>query len=225
VKRWSSTTIGVLTLGLAVFGAAFVLGRATAQQATAIPTRIGLIDLDHILKNYQKFQKLVEELNAEVRQKESDIRAMQNELQMLIKQQQAQKPDSPLYAQYQAEATKKRAEIEAAVANAQREFARRQAAIYHSTYSEIEAAVQRYAQSVGLTMVIRSSRPQPVSPNDPQAVFREMARPVVYSHPAHDITDQVLAILNRSAQVTSGTRQPPRLGRPAAQSPRSGYRR
>ena len=201
-----------------------LLGQAIGQQtAVQVPTRIGLIDLDYVLKNYAKFNRLAEELTAQAKQKEAEIQRMQQELRRLIKQQQAQKPDSPLYAQYQEQATKKRAELEATIANAQRDFARKQASLYHTTYREVEAAVARYAQSIGLTLVIQSRRAGKVSPTDPQAVFREIARPVVYNHPAMDITDEVLALLNRG----SGTVAQPagRIPVPAARRPGSGYQR
>ncbi len=222
MKRLAGYVACIVASGLVALGAV-LLDRAVGQQASQIPTRIGLIDLDYVLKNYTKFNRLAEELTAQAKQKEAEIQRMQQELRSLIKQQQAQKPDSPLFAQYQEQATKKRAELEATIANAQREFARRQASLYHTTYREVEAAVARYAQSIGLTMVIQTRRPGKVAPTDPQAVFREIARPVVYSHPALDITDEVLALLNRG----SGTMAQP-AGRsvlPAAQRPTRSYQR
>jgi Skp family chaperone for outer membrane proteins len=219
VSRIASLLVGFggLLVGAAL---AWWLAPAVAQQNMAVPTRVGLIDLEYVLKNYQKFNRLADELNAEAKRKEEEIRALQDQLRGLIKQQQAQKPDSPLYAQLQAEATKKRAELEATVANAQRDFARRQANLYHSTYQEVEYVVSQFAQARGLTLVIRSSRDTEVSANDPQAVFREISRPVLYSHPSLDISDQILAILNSGNYSATPSSPAPRATlTPTAQEP------
>ncbi len=222
MKRATPFVVSVLVAGLVALSVV-LFDRAVGQQASQIPTRVGLIDLDYVLKNYTKFNRLAEELTAQAKQKEAEIQRMQQELRSLIKQQQAQKPDSPLFAQFQEQATKKRAELEATVANAQRDFARKQAALYHDTYREVEAAVARYAQSIGLTLVIQTRRPGKVAPTDPQAVFREIARPVVYNHPALDITDEVLALLNRG---TSTMAQPSgRSPLPAARRPTGSFQR
>lgn len=177
-------------------------GNAQGQGSASAETRVGLIDLAHVLKNYTKFTRNTEEINAEAKKKEDEVKALQAEVRDLVKQQQELRPESSIYVKVANDATKKRAELEAMAQNAQREIARRQAGVLHQTYQEIEAAVQQYATARGLTLVLRTTRDADVSSANPQDVLQEINRPVVYSAPELDITEAIVQMLNRGSSTT-----------------------
>ncbi|MCX6091228.1 MAG: nucleotide excision repair endonuclease [Candidatus Atribacteria bacterium] len=88
------------------------------------------------------------------------------------------------------------------------EFAERDANNFLKAYQEMTAAVKTYADRNGIALVIRFNG-APIDSTNPQAVQMELSKLVMHYHKDIDITDQILAELNRNAAVATPRTQPP----------------
>jgi hypothetical protein len=87
----------------------------------------------------------------------------------------------------------------------------------------VELTIASYAERAGITLVLRASRDEETSTNNPQDVVKEVSQMVIYSAAGMDITQTILNALNaqdKSASVPKGnvnqgkttSAQPPRVG-------------
>lgn len=185
--------------------------------------RVALVDVAYIFKNYEKFTRLYNALKDEVRAREKEIADAQTELKVLMNQKQQLAPDSPDYKRLETKIVQKKGELELSAENARREFTQKEANLYHQTYQEVELTIASYAERAGITLVLRASRDEETSTNNPQDVVKEVSQMVIYSAAGMDITQTILNALNaqdKSASVPKGnvnqgkttSAQPPRVG-------------
>ena len=170
--------------------------------------RIALVDIAHIFKNYKKFTRLSDQMKADVKNRDQELRKLQESLQGLLKQRSQLTPGSTTYKQMEQKIAQNKAQLELMADTARREFQRREANLYYQTYREVEQVIQKYARSRGITLVLRNSRNDGVNQSNPQDVIKRVSQQVVYAQPTMDITEVVLAALNQSGgavkQRTSG---------------------
>lgn len=193
MKKYSLLAVALAMVGL------FTATRPGISQdaaATPAPHQIGLIDMAHIFKNYEKFkdqtaslQKLAEEAEAKAQAMMEKGRKGQEQLQTLT-------PGTPEYTQIESELIKLKTELETFRQVEQQKIVRQQAEVYKTIYLEVQDVVNRYAQYYKYTLVIRFNRGDVAEAGNPNAIIQNMNRQVVYYQPQDDITDPILKHLN-----------------------------
>jgi Skp family chaperone for outer membrane proteins len=170
--------------------------KAAATNPTAgTPAVIGVVDLDAVLKQYEKVKAQSDQFKADAMAKQSELVQMQTALKKISDQMKDLKPESADYKKLEAEFTKQSTQLKAESESAQQQFARREAESLGNLYKEVQTMVGRVAKYMNLTHVMRVSN-EPITGNEPNSVMAAMARSVVYADPKTDITQVVIHNLN-----------------------------
>jgi Skp family chaperone for outer membrane proteins len=194
--RWSAI-VAVVSI---VVVAALVVSRSAHGQNPSNPQNIAVIDIAKILKNDEKFKQEMQNMQTEILATEKQLQSDAKEIQALASQQKQLAAGTPDYSRLDAEITKRTADLNVQKSIKQKEFVERQSKMLFNMYSEIQDAVRQFSQryNIGLVMQYDSSK---IDPNDPQAILSGAHRSIVYVYPPLDITNDILANLNRSPQV------------------------
>jgi outer membrane protein len=181
-------------------------GGAPAAAQPAGPHQIGLIDMAHVFKEYEKFKTLSEDLRAQVQESDAEAQTMVQALQ----QTQAQMSSgtyaagSPEYQQLEQQLIEQQTEIENFRKRKQLEFLRKEADIYKTVYLEVQDAVGMYARHYKYTLIMRFNRAKVEDAENPQEIIQSMNRPVVFYKSQDDLTDPILNYLNQQYTRTTG---------------------
>jgi len=231
MKRIFSLLLGTFVLGCAIVATTRISAQ-TAPQPAAPPaqptTKIAVINLSYVVKNYQKYINFSNEMKATMQSYETRVKAKKLILETLAKD--APKPDLTPSA---------REKLEKDIKSAQRDLEdvgnEGKAVIGKKTdeqlvllYREIQDMAQRYAMARGFEMVLHFNDALASSPQEyysAQNVARKMqagALMPLYVHPGMDISYQVVQTLNASVKPTTpapapGTGQP--MGTPVPGQP------
>lgn len=182
---------------------------ASAQDpAPPASNKVGLIDMAHVFKNYEKFKTLRDDLKTEIQGSDQQAKTMATRIKTVQDQLKTFKEGSPEFLEKEAELAKLGTEFETFRKVVQRDFLRKEADIYKTVYLEVSDAVKLYAQHYKYTVILRFNREDIQSSSNPEEVLQSMNRQVVYHSAREDITDAVLKYLNQKYQ-------PPQAGRPA----------
>ena len=179
------------------------------QRMTPAASRIALVDMAYIFKNYDKFKNLREDLNTEFKASEEKAKGMALQIQNLTKQLESPqiKEGGPAYVQKEKELIQLRSEFEAYRKNAQREFVKKESEIYKTVYLEVTDMVAAYAKHKNFTMVLRfDSTLLDKANGDPKVILSKMNQQVVYFQNSNDITQDVLKYLKQRYQGQTATR-------------------
>lgn len=182
---------------------------AFAQQPSApatTPAKVGLIDMAHLFKEYDRFKDKSEELKADVQKSNEQAKQMGERMQTLANQIKSGtvKPNTPEAKQIEDQLVQLSAQFEAFKKTSQRDFLRKESQIYKEIYLEVTEAVAQYAKFYNYTLIIRFSRNNVDESNDPRQLIQSMNNLVIYHRPEFDITNSVLAYLNKRYQQTAG---------------------
>ncbi|MCA9079242.1 MAG: OmpH family outer membrane protein [Planctomycetaceae bacterium] len=189
----------ILSLAACVTVATLAFAQApSTPPKPAVPHKVGLIDMAHIFKNYEKFTALTESLQKE-------IEASDNQAKQMLEALQAKQKlltggtlveGSPDFAKHEAELLDMQTNLETFRRKSQRDFLRKEADVYKTVYLEVEDAVKRYAEYYQYTLVLRFNRQNVDSAENPRDIISGMNRQVVFHRADEDITDPILSHLN-----------------------------
>jgi outer membrane protein len=216
---------GIVALGLSLAGVAYLaapsIGQAQQQADSgvrkaanpsttasgpkapaAIAPVIGTIDLDVVLKNYDKVKATSKEFNAAMMLRRGELQKIEAEARQEAEYLSKLSPGTDDYRKRENRITELRAKMEAGREQAEREFSLRQAETFATLYKEIQAMVARVAQWRGMTYVMRVSNAPP-SGTEPNSVLAALNNTMVYADPRNDITNDVVYYLNRTYQATA----------------------
>jgi outer membrane protein len=166
--------------------------RPAGSLTPATPTVVGTVDLDYVFKNYEKVKK-------------GELMKYDQEAQQVVEMMKKLNPTSEDYHKQENKLTELKAKMEASKEQAEREITLRQAETMATLYKEVQAYAKWVAQRRGITHVMTSTNTPPTG-SDPNTVLAAVNRPVIFSDPANDITNDVVYYLNQSYQ---------KLGKPA----------
>ncbi len=192
-----------LTLAACLLATNLAFSQAPSAAPSAAPAapslhKVGLIDMAHIFKNYDKFKALTESLQKEIEASDADAKKMLDQLQarqqLLTSGTLAE--GSPDYTKAETELLEMQTNLEAFRRKAQRDFLRKEADVYKTVYMEVEDAVTRYARYYKYTLILRFNRQTVDSAENPRDVISGMNRQVVFHRSDEDITDPILSHLN-----------------------------
>jgi len=186
-------------LSLAVMTAAVLTTKAMGQgQGAPNAQNIAVIDVGKILKNDEKFKQEMSALQAEVVATEQELRAQANDLQKLVQQQKGFAPDTPDYRRLDEQITHGQSELNVRKTLKNKELVERQSKMLLGAYREVQDAVKQFSAQYNIGLVIQYDS-SPIDGSDPQAILSGAHRQVVFVNPGLDITNDILASLNRSA--------------------------
>jgi Skp family chaperone for outer membrane proteins len=198
VKR--NTFVMLATLALAYQSPLTAQEAAPAAPAAdRSPSRVGLIDMAMVFEGYDKFKVLRDELSAEIEKSDAEAKVMVERMQQKQKdlQESGLQPGSPEYEQAERGLLDAKGEFESFRAATQRRLARRESDMFKVIYADASGMVQRYAEHVGYTVVIRFDSKGIEDETAPAEAVQRMNKQVVYHRPENDITKIVLSALNR----------------------------
>jgi Skp family chaperone for outer membrane proteins len=174
---------------------------AATGAAQALPHQVGLIDMAHVFKEYNKFKTLSDALKAEVQDTDNQAKDMVQGLQAMQSGTLAEGSDQ--YVALEQQLVTKGTELETFRKMKQREFVRKEADIYKTVYLEVQDAVSQYAKIYKYTLIMRFNREKVEGAENPQEIIQSMNRPVVFHQAKDDITDPILKFLNERYTQTA----------------------
>lgn len=184
----------------------FSAGTVVAQQGAAkAPSKVGLIDMAEVFKEFKKFTALREDLKNEMVQMDTAAKPQIQEMQRLQKQLQsgAFASGSPEKSQAEEQLINVSTKLEALRKKSQVDVMRKESEIYKDVYLEIQAAVEKFSKYQGYDMVIRFNSSKLEEQENPQAVLQQMNRNVIYHNPADNITGVIVKYLNKQYETAS----------------------
>ena len=190
-------------------------GSANAQAPrTPAPLPVRIIDLKKVFDKHERFKAATEILKGEVTQREDQLKARRQQMEQAAALLKEMKAGSPEYAQKEGDLIRADSELKALVNIGRREFLDKEAKIYLDVYTEVIEEVKYYCQVQGVSLVLRYNGETMEGSKDPQEVLKELNKSVIYYHPSIDISDMIVAELNRRWM---GSRPPagPVTNRPA----------
>ena len=221
-----------LAVGLGLVGVAGLVGKSFGQapqapQDRAVrpaaantapapapvgPASIGSIDMDTVLKNYDKFKVASETLRAEAMARYNDLMKLTTEGKQEQEKLARLTPGSLDAKKAEDKITQIKAQIEAGRENSQREFAQKEAETMATIYGEIADMAAGVAKQRGMNFIVKYTDMKPQG-TDPDSVMAAMSRTILYADPKVDITKDTITYLNYKYKASGG--QPPKGAGPA----------
>lgn len=190
IRLWMTALVA--TAGLLV-----AVNTATAQnQAKPAAHQVGLIDMAHIFKNYEKFKAETQGLQTAAEQAEAKAQGMVAEMKNIQGQMQGLTPGSADYNAKEAKLIELQTKLQTFQQVERRDIVRKQADVYKKIYVEVQQAVSIYAKHYEYTLIMRFNREDLETAGDPQKIIQGMNRQVVWHRPQDDLTDPILQYLN-----------------------------
>lgn len=172
-------------------------GRPAENRSKSIPPAvIGVIDLEHVFKNYEKFKTQSERIQEEFKQKRDELSNLDAQIKQLAEEQKQFTPSSQEYQKRDDEITRRSADLRAQAEQAQKEFARKDAALLQRINGDIQEMVRRTATHKNLTLVLQTQSATEEGTASMGEIRRDLSRLVLHHDKALDITEFVLYNLN-----------------------------
>lgn len=185
-----------MTAFVAVAGLLVAVNTASAQEDQTTAHQVGLIDMAHIFKNYEKFKAETQSLQAAAEQAEAKGQEMVAEMKSIQGQMQGLAPGSADYNVKEAKLIELQTKLQTFQQVERRDIVRKQAEVYKKIYVEVQGAVAQYAKYYNYTLIMRFNREDVAEAGDPQKIIQGMNRQVVWHRPQDDLTDPILQYLN-----------------------------
>ena len=176
---------------------------APAATAPPKPASIGSIDMDKVLKEYDKFKVANENIRAEAVARHQTLLAIANEAKQEQEKYGRMSPGSPDAKKCEDRITQLKAQFEAGRENAEREFTQKEAETMATIYNEVATMARGVAKQRGMSFIVKYSD-QPASGSEPNSVVAAMSRTILFADESVDITPMVTYWLNRRYKESGG---------------------
>jgi Skp family chaperone for outer membrane proteins len=176
---------------------------AAAAPAAPKPASIGSIDMDKVLKDYDKFKVANENIRAEALERHNSLMKIATEAKQEQEKYQRMTPGSPDAKKCEDRITHLKAQFEAGRENAEREFTQKEAETMATIYNEIAGMARGVATQKGMAFVVKYSD-APASGSEPNSVVAAMSRTILFADPSVDITATVTYWLNQRYKASGG---------------------
>lgn len=193
------TTLCFATVVAVLFSLGFATQSSYGQTAG---TRVAVIDIPYILKNYQPFKDELEKSqknHADLRRWAAEegqkIRAEMSKLQQY-------KAGSPEYKTAEERIAEMQLRLKLEGAKREKAFIEAEAQAYYATYKKIEGVVADFAFRNQISLVLRFSR-EDINSADTRSIMSGVNRFVVFQNRL-DITDLVKDALDRASVADRG---------------------
>jgi Skp family chaperone for outer membrane proteins len=186
------------------------LGQAGAGAAgqKAAPHQVGLIDMAHVFKNYEKFKTSTAALQESIKAADDQAKKQVEAMKVIQDKMGGLQQGSPDYAALETQLIGATTKLETFKKTSQLTFLRAEADIYKTVYLEVQNAVQQYAGVYKYTLIMRFNRNPVDEAENPQQIIQSMNRQVVYYRGEDDLTDPILNYLNDKYAKSGGSAAP-----------------
>ncbi len=187
-------------LAAPVLAVGLTTSTALAQQGPPqqAPAGIALLDVSRVFKEHVRFKAEMNGIKAEAQTEEGKIKQRAEELQQRVEVLKTYTPGSPDYKRLEEELTKLRSDMQVDIQLQRKEFLQREAKVVHRVYREIQQEVEYFASRYGVAAVLQFSN-ENANSEQPEQVFRNIAKSVVWFAPHLDITNDIIGALNNNA--------------------------
>ena len=169
---------------------------AAAPAATFPKASIATIDLEAVIRGYEKAKFQIDQLKAEGIAKAAQLQAIVSEAKQLVKEMETLQAGSKDFKEREAKLTEMKAKLTSGDETLKREQQARYVEILSNSYKEAQAMTQFYAESRGITCVLKNNS-EPFKATDPESAMAAMSQPVMYVDANLDISRHVLYNLNQ----------------------------
>ena len=183
-------------LALTVLGTASVHAQGTTP-STAPGHRIGLIDMALVFQEYDKFEGLRNELQAEIEKSDAEAKGMVERLQKMQGELAKFDAGGPQYEAAERQILDEKGKFDSFRASTQRQLARRESEMFKVVYNDVTAAVKLYAEYAKFDHVMRFNSNGITYTTTPQEAVQTMNKTFIYTRSENDITKTVLDYLNK----------------------------
>jgi Skp family chaperone for outer membrane proteins len=181
--------------GLVVYSAtAQGPGRPAASPQMAAPT-IAVVDVGYIFKWHTGFKAMKDSLEAEMKQAADLFKQRAETIDKQVTQLKGMPPGTEAYKQLEESVAKSRADLQIQYQLQQKEFAVKEANIYHTVFQAIEKEVGYVARQNGVIAVFRFNG-DPVDPGEPANIIRNVNKQLIWFDTALDMTPEIVRRLN-----------------------------
>ncbi len=207
MKKSMVLALSMLSLGVAAyFGSRLVGQTPAARPAATAQTRIAMLNLRWVIKNYAKYQSFIDQMKREEEGYLKQLQAKQTQIETKAKDAEKLSPQE-------------REKVEIEVRNIQRDMediklkARKDVTLKSNeemvkVYREVRDAAYRHAQSQGYDLVLHFEGPaDPKEIDSPALVTRNMNAGgcvPLYWNPSLDISGHVLNAINAAYKGQTG---------------------
>ena len=174
-------------------------------------TRIAVVDISRIFREHPRLAQLRDEFRRESEALQAHLQSERNNLRKMAEQLKQFKPGTDAYRTKEKELAGTQANLEVQLQLKGKDMREREAKIQYQTYMEIVNLVARFCQRNGLTMVLRYQS-KPIDPDDMRSIQAGFNRTVIYQSKL-DITDHIIAELQRGIPPTAGGSNRPQIPR------------
>ncbi|NOZ22197.1 MAG: OmpH family outer membrane protein [Planctomycetes bacterium] len=190
-------TIGVVTVltVTALVGMLFQTSRIAFSQEG--PLKIGLIDLNRVVKECKMGKDRVQELDVAYQEKRTELQKQRDDLTKLAEELKLLDPASDEAANKRKELAEKTALLRAQADVAASEWQRKYAAAHKEVYTEIFKVLTKFRKDNGFHILLRKDALElgQLDPMQVKALLRSNA--VLDADPALDVTDKIIVILDQ----------------------------
>ena len=208
MKRTVGIVVGVVAVGVAALVGGRLWGQQTQPTYTPPVTKVGVVNLEYVLKNYNKAKVYTEELKAEVRKAyEEPMGDRKKRLEDLAKQGTAE-TDIGRKEQLQAQFKALQREVQDIEEAAKIRLTKKQDAQVTQLYTEVYSAVEAYARTADLELVMQYRDMDGKDFFNPVNAQRKLGTgPLlpIWWKPGMDISQGVLDYLNKASGAVPGT--------------------
>jgi outer membrane protein len=193
-------------------------GGAAAQPTAPKPAPaavIGTIDLEHVMRNYDKFKVGREALEAEAIARQNELMKIGNELNGEMEKLRKVAPGSLDQKKFEERISELKAKGQATKEQASMELQRKEAEVMAASYTEIQRMTEGVAKQRGMNIVIQGSTTAPTA-TDPKSIEVALFRTVVVADAKLDLTNDVTYWLNHYYKESGGPAPRNRDADPAA---------
>lgn len=169
---------------------------------------IAVIDVTYILDHYSRLKQATDAFKRDMDDAEGQLKKERDAMAKKAEKLKTFKPGTPDYKALEEEIIKQESDWKLRVNRQKGEFSERDAKNFLTAYQELSQQVKLYSERNGISLVLRFNGAR-VDPTNPQSVQMELSKMVMFYHKDIDITDQVLAELNRNAAIATPRTQPP----------------
>jgi Skp family chaperone for outer membrane proteins len=186
----------LLIVALVVFGA-YQQGRLNADSAVA-PAKIGVVNVTKVLENCQKQKEWQEKMQAGQTEMKKQFDQMKQELDAVQANLKLRTPGSEDYLKLQQEMMEKSAMMEAKDSFYQEKVTAEIQRWTEELYQQLLKVAESVAQSKGLDIIIADELLDVPAPTLRDFMLTIKTKKLLYHNSQYDLTDEVLAALDKA---------------------------